>query len=183
MRNTEILNKINTLLNIRVKLEQMTLDNGTVVEAESFEAGKPIFAINGDTKDPLEVGTYTMEDGTIIEVYEIGKIGEVAMPSAETEEVEAGYEKKDEKEVEMAEVPATLEEILQAVVDAIQPKLDELQAKIDAVSGGQVEMKETLSSQKARKPLTHKPAEQVEVKTTSHDPQAIIFAKLANIKR
>lgn len=183
MRNTEILNKINTLLNIRVKLEQMTLDNGTVVEAESFTAGKPIFSIDGDNKNPLEVGTYTMEDGMILEVYEIGKIGEVAMPSAEVEEVEAGYENKEEKEVAMAEVPATLEEILQAVVDAIQPKLDELQAKIDAVSGGQVEMKETLSSQKARKPLTHKPTEKAEVKTTSHDPQALIFAKLANIKR
>ena len=177
MRNTEILNKINTLLNIRVKLEQMTLDNGTVVEAESFEAGKPIFAINGDTKDPLEVGTYTMEDGMILEVYEIGKIGEVAMPSAE-EEVEA----TEEKEVEMAEVPATLEEILQAVVDAIQPKLDELQAKIDALSGGQVEMKETLSTQKARKPLTHKPTEKVELKSAKHDVQSLIFAKIANIK-
>lgn len=180
MRNTEILNKINTLLNIRVKLEQMTLDNGTVVEAESFEAGKPIFAINGDTKDPLEVGTYTLADGTIIEVYEIGVIGEVALPTSETGEVEAGKK----KEVEMAEVPATLEEILQAVVDAMQPKLDELQAKIDALGGATTEMKETLSSQKARKPLTHKPSEQkVEVKTAKHDVQSLIFAKLANIKR
>jgi Na+-transporting methylmalonyl-CoA/oxaloacetate decarboxylase gamma subunit len=177
MKNTEILKRINALLNRSVKLEQMTLDNGTVVEADSFTAGSPIFAINGENKDPLEVGTYTLADGTIIEVYEIGFIGEIAMPNAETEEVEA----KKKKE-EMAEVPATLEEILTAVVDAIQPKLDEMQAKIDALGGATTEMKATLSTEKARKPLTHKPAQKVELKSNSLDPQSMIFAKLANLK-
>ena len=102
------------------------------------------------------------------------------MPSAETEEVEAGYDKK--KKEEMAEVPATLEEILTAVVDAIQPKLDEMQAKIDALGGATTEMKATLSTEKARKPLTHKPTQKVELKSNSLDPQSIIFAKLANLK-
>jgi hypothetical protein len=177
MKNTEILRRINALLNRSVKLEQMTLDNGTVVEADSFTAGSPIFSIDGENKNPLEVGTYTLADGTIIEVYEIGVIGEIAMPSAETEEVEA----KKKKE-EMAEVPATLEEILTAVVDAIQPKLDEMQAKIDALGGATTEMKATLSTEKARKPLTHKPTQKVELKSNSLDPQSIIFAKLANLK-
>jgi hypothetical protein len=179
MKNTEILRRVNALLNRNVKLEQATLDNGTVIEFDSLTAGSPIFAINGENKDPLEVGTYALADGTVIEVYEIGTIGEVAMPVAEEGEVEAGKGKK--KEVEMAEVPATLEEILTAVVDAMQPKLDELQAKIDALSGGQTAMKETLSTQTAKKPLTHKPVEKVELKSNSFDPQSIIFAKLANI--
>jgi hypothetical protein len=181
MKNTEILKRVNALLNRNVKLEQATLDNGTVIEFDSLTAGSPIFAINGENKDPLEVGTYTLEDGTIIEVYEIGAIGEVATKSAEEGEgeVEAGKGKK--KEVEMAEVPATLEEILTAVVDAIQPKLDEMQAKIDALSGTATEMKATLSTEKARKPLTHKPSEKVELKSNSLDPQSIIFARLANI--
>jgi hypothetical protein len=42
-------------------------------------------------------------------------------------------------------------------------------------------MKETLSTQKARKPLTHKPVEKVELKSNSFDPQSMIFARLANI--
>lgn len=179
MKNTEILRRVNALLNRNVKLEQATLDNGTVIEFDSLTAGSPIFAINGENKDPLEVGTYTLADGTIVEVYEIGAIGEVAMPTAEEGEVEAGYDKKKEK---MADVPATLEEILTAVVDAIQPKLDEMQAKIDALGGATTEMKATLSTEKARKPLTHKPAEKVELKSNSFDPQSIIFAKLANLK-
>jgi hypothetical protein len=181
MKNTEILNRINALLNRKVKLEQATLDNGTVVEADSFTAGSPIFAINGENKDPLEVGTYTLEDGTIIEVYEIGFIGEIAMPSAEAEEVEAGYDKN--KKEEMADVPATLEEILTAVVDAMQPKLDELQAKIDALSGATTEMKATLSSTPATR-TKHKPTElKEELKTKSFDPQSLIFARLANLNR
>lgn len=149
MKNTEILSRINALLNRKVKLEQQTLDNGTVVEAESFTVGTPIFAIDGENKTPLEIGTYALADGTIIEVYEIGIIGEIASPSAEV----------SEEEVAMADVPATLEEILTAVVDAMQPKLDDLQAKIDALSGANTEMKATLSKTVARKPLTHKPNE------------------------
>jgi hypothetical protein len=178
MKNTEILRRVNALLNRNVRLEQATLDNGTVIEFDSLSAGSPIFAINGENKDPLEVGTYTLADGTIIEVAEIGAIAEVKMPEAETEEVEAGYDKKKEK---MEEMPATIEEIVTAVVDAIQPTLDEMQLKIDALGGATTEMKATLSTEKARKPLTHKPAQKVELKSNSLDPQSIIFAKLANL--
>ena len=32
-----MLNKIKTLLNLEVKLEEQKLENGTVIEAESFE--------------------------------------------------------------------------------------------------------------------------------------------------
>jgi len=180
MKNTEILSKINALLNRRVKLEQQTLENGTVVEADSFAVGQPIFAIDGESKEPLGVGEYIMADGSKLYVTEIGVIGEIA--SAQTEEVEAGKN----KEVEMADVPATLEEILTAVVDAMQPKLDDLQAKIDALTGGQVAMKETLSKTTAKKPLTHKPAEAKVVLNKMNSPvntsntEAMIMARLSN---
>ena len=178
MKNTEILNRINALLNRKVKLEQMTLENGTVVEAESFTVGTPIFAIDGENKTPLEIGEYVLADGTIIEVVEIGIIGEISTPSAEV----------TEEEVAMAEVPATLEEILTAVVDAIQPKLDDLQAKIDALSGANTEMKATLSKTVARRPLTHKPNEAKtnlnKFKNTSNvnvsNTEALIMARLSN---
>lgn len=153
MKNTEILTRINALLNRKVKLEQATLENGTVVEAESFEVGTPIFAIDGENKVPLEVGEYVLSDGSIIKILEIGIIGEITPIAEVTEEVEAGYKK------EMADVPATLEEILTAVVDAIQPKLDDMQTQIDNLSATNTEMKATLSKTIARKPLTHNPIE------------------------
>ena len=171
MKNTEILSRINALLRRNVKLEQQTLDNGTVIEADSFEVGMPVFAIDGDNKVPLEVGSYLMADGTTLEVYEIGMIGELASPSAEAEETEMSAEPEEETkeeapteevapetEVELEAAPVTLEEILTKVMEALQPKMDELQAKLDAMAEVHSNMKETLSSV-AKKPTVHKPAD------------------------
>jgi hypothetical protein len=71
-----------------IQLAQMKLKDGiTVLEAESFEVGKPIFIVaeNGD-KQPLEVGDYELEDGTTLTVSELGIIGEIATAQAETVE-------------------------------------------------------------------------------------------------
>jgi hypothetical protein len=166
MKNTDVLSRITALLNIKVKLEQQTLDNGTVVESDSFAVGDPIFAINGEIKEPLEVGEYLLENGNKIYVTEIGIIGEVASPETEIVEEELATEKVEEsvEEVvveELAEVPPTIEEVIALVMEAVQPKIDELQAKLDALSGMQTEMKATLSSVSATKPTTHKPTEKV----------------------
>lgn len=171
MKNTEILSRINALLRRNVKLEQQTLDNGTVIEADSFEVGMPVFAIDGENKTPLEIGSYLLADGTTLEVYEIGMIGELASPAAEVGETEMSAEPEEETkeeapaeevapetEVELEAVPATLEEILTKVMESLQPKMDELQAKIDACMGKQMEMKETLSSV-SKKATVHKPAD------------------------
>jgi hypothetical protein len=171
MKNTEILSRINALLRRNVKLEQQTLDNGTVIEADSFEVGMPVFAIDGENKTPLEVGSYLMADGTTLEVYEIGMIGELATPAAEAEEVEMSTEPLDETteetpaeevapetEVELEAVPVTLEEILTKVMEALEPKMEELKSKLDALAAYQTEMKATLSSV-SKKATVHKPAD------------------------
>ena len=171
MKNTEILSRINALLRRNVKLEQQTLDNGTVIEADSFEVGQPIFAIDGENKTPLEIGTYLLADGTTLEVYEIGIIGELALPTAEVGEEELSAEPEEETkeeapaeevapetEVELEAAPVTLEEILTKVMEALEPKMEELKAKIDALSGSQTEMKATLSSV-SKKATVHKPAD------------------------
>ena len=170
MKNTEILSRINALLHRNVKLEQQTLDNGTVVEADSFEVGTPIFAIDGDNKTPLEVGSYLLADGTTLEVYEVGMIGELAKFTEEVKETEMSAEPEEETteeateeaapetEVELEAVPATLEEILTKVMESLQPKMDELQTQIDACMSYQTEMKATLSSV-SKKATVHKPAD------------------------
>ena len=171
MKNTEILSRINALLRRNVKLEQQTLDNGTVIEADSFEVGMPIFAIDGDNREPLEVGSYLLADGTTLEVYEIGKIGELALSTKEVEETEMSAEPEEETteeapaeevapetEVELEAVPATLEEILTKVMEALEPKMEELKSKLDALAAYQTEMKATLSSV-SKKATVHKPAD------------------------
>jgi hypothetical protein len=197
MKNTEILSRINALLHRNVKLEQQTLDNGTVVEADSFEVGNPIFAIDGDNKTPLEVGSYLLADGTTLEVYEVGMIGELALSTKEVEETEMSAEPEEETteeateevapetEVELEAVPATLEEILTKVMESLQPKLEELQAKLDALSGSQTEMKATLSSV-SKKATVHKPADtkvnlgKANTKQNISNTEARIMAALSN---
>jgi hypothetical protein len=171
MKNTEILSRINALLRRNVKLEQQTLDNGTVIEADSFEVGQPIFAIDGDNKTPLEVGTYLLADGTTLEVYEIGMIGELALLTKEVEETEMSADPEEEAkeeapaeeaapetEVELEAVPETYEEILTKVMEALQPKFEELQAKLDEMALAHSNIKETLSSV-SKKATVHKPAD------------------------
>ena len=181
MKNTDILSRINALLSKKVELEQQTLENGIVVEADAFEVGNDIFAIDGENKTPLEVGDYVLADGSTLSVTEIGVIGEIATAQAEVAEEEVAME-----EVEMAEVPPTLEEIVLACVGAMQPKLDELNAKIDALTGAQTEMKATLSSIPANKSLTHKPTEEKvslsKMKINLSNTEALIMSKIANKK-
>lgn len=77
MKSTEMINKIRTLLDLEVKLEERKLENGTVVEAESFEKGKEIFIKTDDEKVAMPVGEYILEDGKLIVVEEEGIIADV----------------------------------------------------------------------------------------------------------
>ena len=74
MNATEILSKVKTLLgvdpsNLEVKaeavtLEEIKLENGTVLTAEKFEAGEEIFIQTEDEKVPMPVGEYELEDNS-----------------------------------------------------------------------------------------------------------------------
>jgi hypothetical protein len=116
-----MISKIKEVLNLseEVKLEQQALENGTVLEAEAFEAGNEVFIVTEDEKVAVPVGEYQLEDGRILVVAEEGLISEIKTEEAEeeTEEVEATEDVElEEKEVyatkeELAEVKSMLEEI------------------------------------------------------------------------
>lgn len=72
-----ILNNVKIALGIEVKLEQVKLDNGTVIEADQFVGGAEVFIVNGVDKVPLPVGDYTLEDGRILHVQQDGIIAEI----------------------------------------------------------------------------------------------------------
>ena len=65
MKATVMLEKIMTLLNadVKTKLSSMKLENGTVLEAEMFEPGEPVFIVTEDETVALPIGDYTLEDG------------------------------------------------------------------------------------------------------------------------
>jgi hypothetical protein len=96
MKSNQMLNQIKTLLNIEVKLEQMKLENGTVVEADSFDAGNEIFIVTEEDKVALPVGDYILEDSRILVVTEEGMIAEIKEVSDEVPEEETSDLTDDE---------------------------------------------------------------------------------------
>lgn len=173
MKATEMLNKIKTFLgedtadivenieqNQEVKLAQMTLENGTVLEAESFEAGQEVFILTDDEKVALPVGEYELEDGMLLVVAEQGLIAEIKEATEEVEEeVEASEVEATDVEVEAAEEVeaeyATKEELAE-----VKSMLEEIKAMIDKkeeMSEVEEQVKEELSETPAAEPISHNP--------------------------
>jgi hypothetical protein len=97
-----VINEIKTLLGMEVKLAQMQLENGTVIEAEVFEAEQAVFIVNEDDRIALPVGEYLLEDGMVLKVEVEGVIASIEMPEEEAPEVEEVEAPEAEVEVEAA---------------------------------------------------------------------------------
>ena len=138
-----MLNKIKTLLNIEVKLEEAKLENGTIVEAESFEKGKEIFIKTDDERVAMPVGEYLLEDGKLVIVEEEGLIADLRDPSdgvpakedaeSEEEETEDLEEKKEEDMEEEADVAdwKGMEKRIQNLEDAIADLKGDKESKME----------------------------------------------------
>ena len=118
MNTNDMISKIKEVVGLseEIKLEQQTLDNGTILEAESFEAGQEIFIVTEDEKVAVPVGEYQMEDGRILVVAEEGLIAEIKAEEEEEEEVQEELEEDKEEmgyatKQELAEVKEMIEEI------------------------------------------------------------------------
>lgn len=197
MKATEILSKIKTYLgedtadiveNIEqsqvVELAQAKLDNGTVLEAEAFEAGNEIFILTDDEKVAVPVGEYTMEDGQILVVSEEGIIGEIKSESQEEEEVEASEEVSEETELEEVEAEyATKEELAE-----VKSMLEEIKAMIEKkeeMSEVEEQVKEELSETPATEAITHnpEPKQKVSLKYAQNRKQSTfdkVMSKIVN---
>ena len=95
MKSNKVIEKIKDVLNLNeeVKLEQTKLENGTIIEADSFEEGKEVFIVSDDENVAMPVGEYILEDSRLLVVEEEGVIADVRevsdeVPSKETEEGE-----------------------------------------------------------------------------------------------
>ena len=163
-----MLNQIRTLLNIEVKLEEMKLENGTVVSAETFEKGSEIFIVTDDEKVAMPVGEYILEDGRLVVVEAEGMIADVRevsdeVPAKETEDLE---EETVETEVP-AEVATEIEAIIEAVVEVIAPVIEEVKSEIEELKKEFGKMKKYEDDSKedkkkeemsaARRPIKHNP--------------------------
>ena len=163
-----MLNQIRTLLNIEVKLEEMKLENGTVVSAETFEKGSEIFIVTDDEKVAMPVGEYILEDGRLVIVEAEGMIADVRDVSDDVPAKEETTEDLETVETEVpAEVAPEVEAIIEAVVEVIAPVIEEVKSEIEELKKEFGKMrkyedeeeedkkKEEMSA--ARKPIKHNP--------------------------
>ena len=174
-----MINNIKTLLNIEVKLEEMKLENGTVVEAESFEKGKEIFIKTDDERVAMPVGEYLLEDGRLVVVEEEGIIADVRKVSDEVpakedkegkeitsdlaDEKDELADEKEEKDDEKKEMAYATKEELSSAVEEMKSMIEEIKAMVspkEEMSDDDEELsaniKEELSAP-AAEPIKHSP--------------------------
>jgi len=178
-----MLGKIKELLSIdtetkEVKLEQATLENGTVIESENFEAGSEVFIVTEDEKVPLPVGEYTLEDGEKLIVKEEGIIASIGAeeekeeePKEEASEENLNTDNMANKEV-VQEVQENLEEEKKEEMQyATKEELASLQDEIKEIKG----MIEKMGNKEEEMSAEDKPIEEKEelsaVEKVKHNPE------------
>lgn len=168
MNEKSILNKVRTLLGLEVKLETMLLSDGvSMLEADAFEAGQPVFILTEDEQRiPVPVGEYELEDMRVLVVIEEGVIADVR--EAAEPEVEV--------EVESPEAPMVEEEVVASTETAPQAKKviesivkESFFSEIEALKKENEELKAKLSAQ------TTEVAEEVAPVELSEEPKPISF--------
>ena len=111
----------------------MRLANGVMLEAEAFEAGNNVFLVGEDgEKIPAPVGEHLLEDGRTLVIVEEGIIAEMR-EAATPEATPTATELADEEiSVEVPEAAAPeLEQIVEAVVEAVAPAIEEVKEQIE----------------------------------------------------
>lgn len=176
--NTErtLLNKARVLLGIEVKLEQMKLDNGAILEAEVFEAGAEVFVVADEERVAVPVGEYESEGKTIV-VSEEGIIGEIKEASAEEEapaETEAEQVEEEELSTETASpkkiVKSISEEMFFSEIEKLRTEINELKLSKTEVVAEEVEVEVELSEEVKEEKVE---LSTEEVEGISHNPENV----------
>jgi len=200
----KMLKEIKTLLGVEMSeeqteleelaLAQMKLDNGAVLEAEAFEAGKEVFIVTDDEKVALPDGTYKLEGGDDL-VAKDGIIESIGAAEEKEEEPTEEVEAKEEEEVEAAELEeedmkkhyATKEELaevkklVEEIKKMVEDKKELAEQKVEEVE----ELKEQLS-EAAAKPIAHKPEKKTnlnKILNVKQNKNTTYFRVLENINK
>jgi len=176
MNTNETLNKVRTLLGIEVKLEQMKLDNGAILEAEVFEAGAEIFVVADEEKVAVPVGEYEA-DGKIIVIEEEGIIAEIKEAQAEEEAPAEEEEAKSEEveEEELATEVASPKKVVKSITEEMFfSEIEKLRNEINELKLAKVEVEEV---EEVSVELSSEP----EVEGISHNPENLTEKKELNL--
>jgi len=197
MKANNILNRILAeLSSIReVKFEQMTLENGAVLEAEVFEAGNEVFVVSGEDRVPAPVGEHLLADGRVLVIAEEGVIAEIKEKAEEVEEkveieVEASVEEPATElaEVEVKEEAPAVAAIVEKVLEEIAMMREEMKAMREEMGGyakkeEMAAVKAELSAAPAAKPIKHNPETKQANKVEFNRPSKAIDRVLARLNK
>lgn len=181
--------------NETVKLEQTTLENGAVLEADVFEAGQPVMVVNGDERVPVPPNTYKTTEGMTLVVKELGIIASYGASEEVEVEKEQEMETEDKakkvvesttKETHFEETKAetateeTKEEVLFS--DAQTSKLKEM------FSSWMAELSAEAKDAKVEDTTQELSAVEEEVKPETHSPEKLAaidipYEKMTNVQK
>ena len=186
-----------------VLLAEEKLENGTVIVAEEFKEGQPVFIKSVDSEESddvaLPVGEYTFENGDVLVVEVEGEILSITTPEAEPKEEEAPKEEEvveAEEEVPAEEVVSEepkendtaqheakmldLEERLAKLEEMLAPAADVVEEEVKEEVKEEVQLSEEVNfspeTKNTSKGKLHFP------KTSGFTTQDRVFAKLNKIK-
>jgi hypothetical protein len=171
------INKIKTLLGLEIKLEQMKLENGTILEAEAFEAGAEIFIVNEEDRIAVPMGEYMLEDGKVLIIAEDGIIGEIKDAEEEAPAEEAAPEA--EVEVEAEAETSTPKKVVESITkEMFFSEIEKLRNEIAELKAAKVEVKEEveLSAEKVAVELSAEEAQPLK-----HNPEGVVEKKQTNL--
>lgn len=181
MKAQSILNQIKEIVGVKlsedtaIKLEEVKLDNGTVIVAEKFESGASVFIKSEEEEIALPIGKYSLEDGRELVIKEEGlieSIGEIKEEVEEKveEEVEASSEENtDETELEEEEMQYVTKQEFADAVDEIKAMIEKMgyKDKEEMQEETVAENKEELSAVPTE-PLVHNPEAEEKQKFEFH---------------
>lgn len=177
MNAKDTLKKIKTMLGIQIALEQMNLDNGTVIEAEVFEAGYDVFIVSGEEKIALPVGEYTLEDGRKLIISIEGIIAEIKEAEAEempAEEVAPEAVTEPEMQVEPTAPKKVIESISKEMFFA---EIEKLRNEIAELKLSKEEKPKEVELSEESKPIVHNPEGKAEKEINLYATQRVMTTK------
>ena len=185
MKAQDILNKIKEVVGIElseevaIQLEEIKLENGTVLVSEAFEEGQSVFIKTEEEDSAILVGEYELEDGRSLMVKEEGLIDKIMDKVEEKEEVKASEEKALESTEDVVEETALeeekegeeeKEEMKYVTREEFAKAVEEIKGMIEKMGEGKKEDMSEVEVEKAEKIETELSAEAAE--PIKHNPEA-----------
>ena len=117
-----------------LKFEEATLEDGTIISADSFEVGNEVYIVIEDKRQAMPIGEYAFADGTLLVVEEEGIIARIG--AVEEEVVEEVVE-------ELSEADSSSKDALVQTIGVLENLIQEFEKLKEDFASIKTEAKES----------------------------------------